>query len=348
MKMKYTTLPNTTIKVSKICLGTMTWGKQNTEAEGHEQMDYALEQGVNFFDTAELYSVPATPETYGATEKIIGSWFKKTGNRDKVILASKIAGGGDYTAHIRKDGFSKRAIAEAIENSLQRLQTDYIDLYQLHWPERGVNCFGVRDYPYKTTAKEAENHLEILETLNSFVKQGKIRQIGLSNETPWGTMKYLQTAKQHNLLKPVTIQNSYSLIHRAYEYGMSEVSLRENIGLLAYSPLAQGVLSGKYLDGKTPEGARGTLFPRFIARYTSEGSQKAVREYQRIAVKNGLTLSELALAYINQLPFVTSNIIGATKMSQLKENINSIHIELSSEILNEIEAIHALIPNPAP
>ncbi|CAA0148023.1 putative oxidoreductase, NADP(H)-dependent aldo-keto reductase [Tenacibaculum maritimum] len=348
MKMKYTTLPNTTIKVSKICLGTMTWGKQNTEAEGHEQMDYALEQGVNFFDTAELYSVPATPETYGATEKIIGSWFKKTGNRDKVILASKIAGGGDYTAHIRKDGFSKRAIAEAIENSLQRLQTDYIDLYQLHWPERGVNCFGVRDYPYKTTAKEAENHLEILETLNSFVKQGKIRQIGLSNETPWGTMKYLQTAEQHNLLKPVTIQNSYSLIHRAYEYGMSEVSLRENIGLLAYSPLAQGVLSGKYLDGKTPEGARGTLFPRFIARYTSEGSQKAVREYQRIAVKNGLTLSELALAYINQLPFVTSNIIGATKMSQLKENINSIHIELSSEILNEIEAIHALIPNPAP
>ncbi|WP_159265600.1 NADP(H)-dependent aldo-keto reductase [Tenacibaculum maritimum] len=346
--MKYTTLPNTTIKVSKICLGTMTWGKQNTEAEGHEQMDYALEQGVNFFDTAELYSVPATPETYGATEKIIGSWFKKTGNRDKVILASKIAGGGDYTAHIRKDGFSKRAIAEAIENSLQRLQTDYIDLYQLHWPERGVNCFGVRDYPYKTTAKEAENHLEILETLNSFVKQGKIRQIGLSNETPWGTMKYLQTAKQHNLLKPITIQNSYSLIHRAYEYGMSEVSLRENIGLLAYSPLAQGVLSGKYLDGKTPEGARGTLFPRFIARYTSEGSQKAVREYQRIAVKNGLTLSELALAYINQLPFVTSNIIGATKMSQLKENINSIHIELSSEILNEIEAIHALIPNPAP
>ncbi|MFL0062868.1 NADP(H)-dependent aldo-keto reductase [Tenacibaculum maritimum] len=346
--MKYTTLPNTTIKVSKICLGTMTWGKQNTEAEGHEQMDYALEQGVNFFDTAELYSVPATPETYGATEKIIGSWFKKTGNRDKVILASKIAGGGDYTAHIRKDGFSKRAIAEAIENSLQRLQTDYIDLYQLHWPERGVNCFGVRDYPYKTTAKEAENHLEILETLNSFVKQGKIRQIGLSNETPWGTMKYLQTAEQHNLLKPVTIQNSYSLIHRAYEYGMSEVSLRENIGLLAYSPLAQGVLSGKYLDGKTPEGARGTLFPRFIARYTSEGSQKAVREYQRIAVKNGLTLSELALAYINQLPFVTSNIIGATKMSQLKENINSIHIELSSEILNEIEAIHALIPNPAP
>ncbi|WP_159246667.1 NADP(H)-dependent aldo-keto reductase [Tenacibaculum maritimum] len=346
--MKYTTLPNTTIKVSKICLGTMTWGKQNTEAEGHEQMDYALEQGVNFFDTAELYSVPATPETYGATEKIIGSWFKKTGNRDKVILASKIAGGGDYTAHIRKDGFSKRAIAEAIENSLQRLQTDYIDLYQLHWPERGVNCFGVRDYPYKTTAKEAENHLKILETLNSFVKQGKIRQIGLSNETPWGTMKYLQTAEQHNLLKPVTIQNSYSLIHRAYEYGMSEVSLRENIGLLAYSPLAQGVLSGKYLDGKTPEGARGTLFPRFIARYTSEGSQKAVREYQRIAVKNGLTLSELALAYINQLPFVTSNIIGATKMSQLKENINSIHIELSSEILNEIEAIHALIPNPAP
>ena len=346
--MKYTTLPNTDVKVSKICLGTMTWGNQNTEAEGHEQMDYALEQGVNFFDTAELYSVPATAETYGATEKIIGSWFKKTGNRDKVVLASKIAGAGDYTAHIRKDGFSKRAITEAIEGSLQRLQTDYIDLYQLHWPSRGVNCFGVRDYPYKTSAKEAENHLEILETLNDFIKQGKIKYVGLSNETPWGTMKYLETAKNHDLPRMITIQNSYSLIHRSYEYGMSEVSMRENIGLLAYSPLAQGVLSGKYLNGGQPEGARGTLFPRFIARYKSDSSEQAVKQYLAIAKKHGLTLTELSLAYINQLPFVTSNIIGATKMEQLKENINSINIELSEEILAEIEAVHALIPNPAP
>ncbi|CAM1349740.1 NADP(H)-dependent aldo-keto reductase [Tenacibaculum halocynthiae] len=346
--MKYTTLPNTDVKVSKICLGTMTWGNQNTEVEGHEQMDYALEQGVNFFDTAELYSVPATPETYGATEKIIGSWFKKTGNRDKVILASKIAGGGDYTAHIRTGGFNKKNISDAIEGSLKRLQTDYIDLYQLHWPDRGVNCFGVRDYPYKTSTKEAEKHLEILETLNDFVKQGKIKHVGLSNETPWGTMKYLQTAEKHNLPKMVTIQNSYSLIHRSYEYGMSEVSMREDVGLLAYSPLAQGVLSGKYLGGKKPEGARGTLFPRFISRYMGEGSKKAVLEYQKIADKHGLTLTQLSLAYINQLPFVTSNIIGATKMSQLKENINSINIELSEDILTEIEIAHNKMPNPAP
>ena len=346
--MKYTTLPNSDIKVSKICLGTMTWGNQNSEADGHDQMDFALEKGVNFFDTAELYSVPATPETYGATEKIIGSWFKKTGNRDKVVLASKIAGSGEYTAHIRKDGFSKRALTEALEGSLKRLQTDYIDLYQLHWPERGVNCFGLRDYPFQTATKEAENHLEILETLKDFIKQGKIKQIGLSNETPWGTMKYLQTGIAHDLPRMSTIQNSYSLIHRAYEYGMSEVSLRENIGLLVYSPLAQGVLSGKYLEGKTPEGARGTLFPRFIARYMSESSLKAVSEYQKIAHKHGLTLTQLSLAFVNQLPFVTSNIIGATNLTQLKENIESININLSEKILKEIEEVHSLIPNPAP
>lgn len=345
--MKYTTLPNTDIKVSKICLGTMTWGEQNTEAEGHEQMDYALEKGVNFFDTAELYSVPARAETYGATEKIIGTWLKKTGNRDKVVLATKIAGAGPYTAHIREDGFSKRAIYEAVENSLKRLQTDYIDLYQLHWPERGVNCFGVRDYPYKSSAKEAENHLEILETLNDLIKQGKVREIGLSNETPWGTMQYLQTAKDYQLPRMKTIQNSYSLIHRAYEYGMSEVSLRENIGLLVYSPLAFGVLSGKYLNGNMPSDARVTMFPNYN-RYSSVQSEKAVIEYQKIAEKHGMTLVELSLAFINQLPFVTSNIIGATKMSQLKENIGSINIDLSDEIIAEINAVHDLIPNPAP
>jgi len=346
--MKYTTLPNTDVKVSKICLGTMTWGNQNSQEEGFEQMNFALEQGVNFFDTAELYAVPASPETYGATEKIIGNWFKETGNRDKVILASKIAGPGDYTAHIRKDGFSKRGIVEAIEGSLKRLQTDYIDLYQLHWPERGVNAFGVRDYPYTTSKEEAENHLEILETLQDFIKQGKIRNIGLSNETPWGTMKYLRTSEEHNLPRPVTVQNSYSLIHRSYEYAMSEVSLRENIGLLPYSPLAQGVLTGKYIKGGQPEGARGTLFPRFIARYKNESSEKAVIAYQEIAKKNGMTLTELSLAFINQLPFVTSNIIGATKVSQLKENIGSINYDLSEETIKEINAIHNLIPNPAP
>ncbi len=345
--MKYTTLPNSDIKVSKICLGTMTWGQQNTESEGHEQMDYALEKGVNFFDVAELYPIPAKAETYGATEKIIGSWFKKTGNRDKVVLASKIAGWGAYTAHIRKDGFSKRAIKEAVENSLKRLQTDYIDLYQLHWPERAANCFGVRDYPYQNHKESYENHLEILETLNDFVKAGTIKKVGLSNETPWGTMQYLQTAKEHNLPRMSTIQNSYSLLHRAYEYGMSEVSLRENIGLLVYSPLAFGVLSGKYVGGKLPSDSRVALFPNYN-RYSSAESEKAVIEYQKIANKNGLSLVELSLAFVNQLPFVTSNIIGATKMSQLKENINSINIELPQEIIDEINAVHKVMPNPAP
>ena len=346
--MKYTTLPYTDIKISKICLGTMTWGNQNTQEEAFEQMEYALKQGVNFFDTAELYPVPATPETYADTERIIGNWFQKTGNREKVVLASKIAGGGDYTKHIRTGGFTKQNIIEAVEGSLQRLQTDYLDLYQLHWPSRGVNCFGVRDYPYQTATKEAENHLEILETLTDFVKKGTIKAIGLSNETPWGTMKYLETAHTHNLVRPATIQNSYSMIHRGYEVGMSEVSMRENIGLLAYSPLAQGVLSGKYLEGKSPEGSRGNLFPRFIARYMGDGSTEAVKKYKVIAKKNRITLSELSLAFVNQLPFVTSNIIGATKMSQLKENIGSIHIDLSDETLQEIQEVHAMIPNPAP
>jgi len=346
--MKYTTLPTTEIKVSKICLGTMTWGNQNTQEEAFEQMDYALAQGVNFWDTAELYPVPATPETYADTERIIGNWFAKTGNREKVVLASKIAGGGDYTKHIRTGGFTKENIKNAVEGSLKRLQTNYLDLYQIHWPSRGVNCFGTREYPFKTATKEAENHFEILETLNAYVKAGTIKAIGLSNETPWGTMKYLQTAEANNFARPVTIQNSYSMIHRAYEYGMSEVSLREDIGLLAYSPLAQGVLSGKYLDGNSPEGSRGNLFPRFIARYMGDGSIEAVKKYNQIAQKNGITLTELSLAFINQLPFVTSNIIGATKMSQLKENINSININLSEDTLKEIEAVHAAIPNPAP
>lgn len=346
--MKYTTLPNTNVKVSKICLGTMTWGNQNTEAEGHSQMDFALENGVNFFDVAELYPVPANEKTYGDTERIIGTWFKKTGNREKIVLASKIAGGGDYTAHIRNGGLSKANVIDAVDKSLQRLQTDYMDLYQLHWPNRGVNCFGVRDFPMEAAKNEAENFQEILEALQGFIKQGKIRHIGLSNETPWGTMKYLEAAEKYNLPRPVTVQNSYSMIHRGYEVGMSEVSLRENIGLLAYSPLAQGVLSGKYLNGKLPKGARGTLFPRFIARYKNEGSERAVKMYLKIAEKYKLTLSELSLAFVNQLPFVTSNIIGATTLAQLKENINSIHVELNEEIIKEINAVHAAIPNPAP
>jgi aryl-alcohol dehydrogenase-like predicted oxidoreductase len=343
--MKYTTLPTTDIKVSKICLGTMTWGEQNTEKEGHEQMDYALDQGVNFFDVAELYPVPAKSETFGETERITGTWFQKTGNRDKVILATKIAGSGDYTKHIRTTGFSKEAIAEAIDGSLKRLQTDYIDLYQLHWPNRPVNCFGVRDYPLQMNSQVEDNFAEVLETLNGYVKSGKIRHIGLSNETPWGMMKYLEAAKTNNLPRPVSIQNSYSLIHRGYEVGTSEVSLQENIGLLAYSPLAFGVLSGKYLDA-SPADARMTLYPNF-SRYSSPQCEIAVRKYLEIAQKNGMSLAELSLAFVNQLSFVTSNIIGATKMNQLKENIGSIDIELSDEIIAEVNAVHAVIPNPA-
>jgi len=344
--MKYTTLPNTDIKVSKICLGSMTFGEQNTKTQGHEQIDFAVDNGVNFIDTAELYSIPAKAETYGSTEKIIGSWLKKSGKRDEIILASKIAGPGIYTSHIRNTGFTKEAITEAIEGSLKRLQTDYIDLYQLHWPSRPVNCFGLRSFPHEQFQKKEENFVEVLETLDSFIKQGKIRHLGLSNETPWGLMKYAEASKEHNLSRPITVQNSYSLLHRSFETGLSEVSMQEDIGLLAYSPLAFGVLSGKYLDS-VPKDARVTLFPNYN-RYSSLQSEMAVREYLKIAQRHNLTLVELSLAFVNQIPFVTSNIIGATKMSQLKENINSIYIELSEEVLREINEVHTITPNPAP
>lgn len=343
--MKYNTLPNTSIKVSKICLGTMTWGQQNTESEAHEQMDYAIDHGVNFFDTAEAYPVPARAETYGRTEEYIGTWFKKSLNREKIILASKVAGPGDYTAHIRSTGFSKNAIKEALHGSLKRLQTDYIDLYQLHWPERPINCFGIRDYPYQAETKWVYNFKEILEILNGLIKEGKIRQIGLSNESPWGTMRYLEESKQNNLPKPITIQNAYSLLHRTFEAGLSEISLKENIGLLPYSPLGFGVLSGKYLNG-IPKDSRIALFPNYN-RYNSPECKLAVKKYLVIAEKHGLSLTQLSLAFVNQLPFVTSNIIGATKMSQLKENIGSINIDLSQEIIDDINAVHAVIPNPA-
>ena len=343
--MKYNTLPNTSIKVSKICLGTMTWGQQNTESEAHEQMDYAIDHGVNFFDTAEAYPVPARAETYGRTEEYIGTWFKKSLNREKIILASKVAGPGDYTAHIRSTGFSKNAIKEALHGSLKRLQTDYIDLYQLHWPERPINCFGIRDYPYQAETKWVYNFKEILEILNGLIKEGKIRQIGLSNESPWGTMHYLEESKQNNLPKPITIQNAYSLLHRTFEAGLSEISLKENIGLLPYSPLGFGVLSGKYLNG-IPKDSRIALFPNYN-RYNSPKCKLAVKKYLVIAEKHGLSLTQLSLAFVNQLPFVTSNIIGATKMSQLKENIGSINIDLSQEIIDDINAVHAVIPNPA-
>lgn len=343
--MKYCKLPTTDIEVSKICLGTMTFGEQNTEAEGHEQMDYALAQGVNFFDTAEMYAVPPKEETYGATEKILGTWFKKTGNRDKVVLASKIAGPGFFD-YIRANGFAKTAIKEAIHGSLKRLQTDYIDLYQLHWPERPMNCFGVRDFPYQSGTQWEDNFESVLISFQELIQEGKIRQIGLSNESPWGLMRYLEESKSNQLPKPITIQNAYSLIHRSFELGLSEVCMREDVGLLAYSPLAFGVLTGKYLSNNNPSDARVSLYPAYN-RYSSEQSMKAVELYQNIALKHNMTVTQLALAFVNQLPFVTSNIIGATKMNQLKENIDSINVVLSKEIIDEINAVHAIFPSPA-
>ncbi len=345
--MKYSTLPNTNTKVSKICLGTMTWGNQNTEAEGHAQMDMAFENGVNFFDTAELYPVPATAETQGRTSEIIGSWFKKTGNRDKVILASKIAGPGDYTAHIRTTGFSADSIREAVDKELKRLQTDYIDLYQLHWPERSTNTFGERDYTHNPDDEWKDNFNDILKTLDTIIKQGKIRYIGLSNEKAWGMMRYLEESKQNNLPRPITIQNAYSLLNRIFEGDAAEISIRENMGLLAYSPMGNGVLSGKYIKGTAADNARLKLFPRF-ARFSSNQSTEATKKYLKIAEDNNITLAQMSLAFVTQQPFVTSNIIGATSLEQLKENIDSINISLSEEILKQINAVHTVIPNPAP
>ena len=345
--MKYTTLPNTDIKVSKICLGTMTWGNQNTEAEGHEQLDYAISQGVNFIDTAELYPVPATAETSGRTSTIIGNWLQKRNNRDQVIIASKIAGPGDYTAHIRTNGFSKEGLNDAITKELNRLQTDYIDLYQLHWPERQTNTFGIRDYKHTPDDAWQDNFNEVLHSLQDFIKEGKIRHVGMSNEKAWGAMRYIEESNKHDLPRMITIQNAYSLLNRVFEGDMAEVSIRENIGLLAYSPMAFGVLSGKYIKGTAGDDARLSLFPRF-ARYSSEQSTEATKRYLKIAENNRMTLAQMSLAFVTQQPFVTSNIIGATKLNQLKENIDSINITLSEDILAQINAVHAVIPNPAP
>ncbi|MBU2927856.1 aldo/keto reductase [Winogradskyella psychrotolerans] len=345
--MKYTTLPHTDIKVSKICLGTMTWGNQNTQDEGFAQMDFALDNGVNFFDTAELYPVPARKETYAETERIIGNWFAKTGNRDKVVLGSKIAGTGDYTAHIRTNGFSKEALNDAVNDSLKRLKTDYIDLYQLHWPERNTNTFGVRDYKTNPKDKWEDNFNEILHNLDEIIKSGKIRQVGISNEKAWGTMRYLEESKRHSLPRMITIQNAYSLINRVFEGDLAEVAQRENIGLLAYSPMAFGVLSGKYVNGTAAKDARLNAFPHF-SRYNSTNATEATKRYLKIAEDYDMSLAQMSLAFVNERPFITSNIIGATNLEQLEENIDSINVTLSEEILKAIDAVHADIPNPTP
>ena len=343
--MEYNKLPGTNIDVSKICLGTMTWGRQNSDSEAYEQMDYSLDHGVNFFDTAELYPVPATPDRYADTERIIGNWFSSRNNREKIILATKIAGPGDYTAHIRKTGFKGNSIEDAVNGSLERLKTDYIDLYQLHWPERMTNFFGKRGFNYVDDGWE-DNFQDILEKLKKIVNQGKIRHIGLSNENPWGFMKFIEYSKI-GLPKMITIQNPYSLLNRLFEIGNAEVCKREETGLLAYSPLGFGVLSGKYRNGKIPDNSRLKLFPN-LSRFSNDNCIKAVDRYYQISQKHNMTLAEMSLAFVNDRPFVTSNIIGATSMDQLKENINSINIKLSDDIISEINKVNEEIPNPAP
>jgi aryl-alcohol dehydrogenase-like predicted oxidoreductase len=325
----------------------MTWGEQNTEAEGHAQLDFALDKGVNFIDTAEMYSVPGNPKTQGSTERIIGSWLAKSGNREKVILASKISGPSRGFKHIReKLDFSKASLDDALEKSLTRLQTDYLDLWQLHWPERSVNIFGQRDFDYQANDRWQDNIGEVLERLEDYVKDGRVRHIGLSNETPFGLMRYMEEHRKGKM-KMVSLQNAYNMLQRRDEIGLTEVLLREEVGYLPYSPLAFGQLSGKYLNGAKPEKARVTLFPNY-SRYQGDGSFEATKKYKEIAERHGLSLPQMALAFVCQKPFVTSTIIGATTIEQLSENIASINVTLSEEITREIEAVHHLIPNPAP
>ncbi len=339
-------LGNSDIRVSKLCLGTMTWGQQNTEPQAHEQMDYALAQGINFFDTAEMYPVPPKGETQGLTEQYIGSWFARRGQRGRVVLATKVTGPGDWMAHIRNGPQLTRAhIRAAVEGSLRRLQTDYIDLYQLHWPSRPTNFFGRLGYVHQ----EAE-HTPLEETLAALMElmqEGKIRHYGLSNETAWGTMKVLQIADREGWPRPLTVQNPYNLLNRSYEVGLAEVSMREQVGLLAYSPLAFGVLTGKYLNGAWPQDARITLFSRF-SRYKGEQAEAAVARYVAIARDAGLSPAQMALAFVTQQSFVTSNIIGATSLAQLQENIATASLELPAEVLQQIDAVHKVISNPCP
>ena len=348
--MDYRELGRTGVKVSALCLGTMTWGQQNTEAEGHAQMDYALAQGINFFDTSEMYAVPPKPDTQGSTERIIGSWFKARGTRDKVILATKVAGRSPMN-WLRKDGSptdqTPKQIAEAVESSLQRLQTDRIDLYQLHWPDRPVSMFGASGLTYKHMEATTVPIEDILGALQDHVKAGKIRWIGLSNETAWGTMSFVHHATVKKLPRVQSIQNAYSLINRSFEMGLAEIAHREHVGLLAYSPLAQGYLKGKYQAGALPEKSRKALFNR-LQRYEKPETGSAIDRYLAIAKKFGLDPAQLALQFVTTRPFVTSNIIGATTMEQLKTDIDSTNVTWTEELERAVDEAHHAQPNPAP
>ena len=344
--MEYTFLPNTNLKVSKICLGTMTFGEQNSEHEANDQLDFAISNGINFIDTAEMYPIAAKESTLGLTEKHIGNWLKKSGKRGEIVLATKIAGPNRGLEYIRNPlDFSKKSIHQAVENSLKNLQTDCIDLYQLHWPERIMNMFGQRGLSNIDDSWN-ENFAEVLTIFDGLIKQGKIKHIGLSNEAPWGVMKFLSESEKFGLPKIATIQNPYSLLNRLFEVGLSEVCLRENVGLLAYSPLGFGMLSGKHLLGIEPNSRLG-LYQKFV-RYTSENCFKATKMYADLARDNGLTLTQMALAFVQQQQFVSSTIIGATTMIQLKENIATQNVVLSEKIISEIGIIQEQFPNPAP
>ncbi len=345
--MKYKKLGTTDLDVSLICLGTMTWGTQNSEKDAFEQMDYSIAQGVNFFDTAELYSVPPNSESYGKTEVMIGNWFEKRKNREKVILASKVAGPGCKWIRDGRNSFDEKTIGEAIDGSLKRLKTDYIDLYQLHWPERSTNYFGQRDYTVDSNEGKWNSFESILEALEKFIKKGKIRFIGMSNETPYGFSKYIELSKNRNLPRMMSVQNPYNLVNRTYEVGMAEISIREKCGLLVYYPLATGALSGKYRNGKMPKNSRQALFKGW-ERHLNPLAMKAYEEHYKLAKEHDMTMVQLAQAFVNTRPFVTSNIIGATNMTQLKENIDSVKIELTKEIIDKINNIHNNNPNPSP
>jgi len=344
---EYRKLGRTNLEVSLIGLGTMTWGLQNTQRQGFEQMDYALDHGVNFFDTAEMYAIPPSAKTFGTTETIIGNWFASRLNRDKVILASKITGPEMQWVRDGTNYIDKKNILLAVEGSLKRLQTDYIDLYQLHWPNRGSYHFGkVWGFnPKFDVQAEQDNFLEVLETLNALIKEGKVRHIGLANETAWGLSKWLQLAEQHNLPRMASIQNEYSILCRHFEPDLSEMAIHEDCGLLAWSPLTRGMISGKYLNGVKPEGARLTIETRPEHRI-HPNTDAAIVKYIELAKNYDLDVTQMALAFVNTQPFVTSTLIGATKMSQLKSNIASIDLSLSAEVREKIEEIRRDHPMP--
>ena len=345
--MNYKKLGNTDIEVSTICLGTMTWGEQNTQEDGFEQMNYALDQGVNFWDTAELYAIPPKKNTYGKTEEIIGNWFKNTKNREKVILATKISGPG--LSWIRGGGnqYDDKNLNEAVNESLKRLKTDYIDLYQLHWPERNSNFFGKLGYKHEDK-NEWNKFEEILYSLDKIIKSGKVRYVGLSNETAWGLLKFLEISQTKSLPRMLSVQNPYSLLNRTYEVGLAEISIREKSGLLAYSPLAFGFLTGKYRNKQLPENSRMKLFGEKFVRYKTENGQLAIEKYYDIANKHGLDFAQMSLKFCEVQPFVTSVIIGATTMDQLKINIESVNVNLEEDVIKDINEVQKTYPNPCP